>query len=171
MIELTEEYLESQGISPAALSRFWVSVSKTDACWIWTGCVGNHGYGVLNFTVSKSRNQWLSHRFSYTVNIGPIPEALCVLHRCDNRRCVRPDHFFLGDRPANVADMVSKNRHKPCPLKGEEVYCAKLTDEKVIRIRQLLSLGYRIIDLASAFSVWPGTIGAIRSGKTWKHLL
>lgn len=98
------------------VERFWPRVNRDGPvpshrpdlgpCWIWTGGVGSHGYGAL----AKSA---LAHRFSWELHNGPIPsETPCVLHHCDTRRCVRPDHLFLGTRADNTADMISKGRHR-----------------------------------------------------------
>lgn len=68
------------------------------------------GYGQLS--VNGKLN--LAHRFSYELAYGPIPNGLLVCHHCDNPRCVRPDHLFLGDHSANTVDMMSKGRwHGP----------------------------------------------------------
>jgi hypothetical protein len=41
---------------------------------------------------------------------GPIPNGLLICHHCDNRRCCRPAHLFLGTYADNTADMVGKCR-------------------------------------------------------------
>jgi HNH endonuclease len=86
--------------------RFWGRVDKSGECWEWTGSLGSHGYG--EFGVAGDRV--LAHRYSYELASGPIPDGLYVCHHCDNRRCVRPDHLFLGTARDNALDMVRKGR-------------------------------------------------------------
>lgn len=85
-----------------------------------TGCVlwlGNHnaaGYGRFGMEPSPSAKRGLknrlAHRYSYATFRGPIPESLCVLHRCDTPACVNPDHLFLGTHADNVSDKEKKGR-------------------------------------------------------------
>lgn len=87
--------------------RFWLHVQKSDGCWVWDGSANPAGYGVV-WTNDKALVG--AHRYSYELHIGPIPEDLHVLHRCDNPPCVRPGHLFLGTAADNVRDMVQKGR-------------------------------------------------------------
>lgn len=80
-------------------------------CWIWTGSVMKNGYG--HFQVGKSRKTHKlapAHRVSYELNIGSIPEGMCVLHKCDVPACVNPYHLFLGTYKDNAMDMAAKGR-------------------------------------------------------------
>ena len=86
--------------------RFWAGVQKTETCWIWTGDTVK-GYGRLRDNVKPI----LTHRLSWEIAYGPIPNGLCVLHRCDNPPCARPDHLFLGTKLDNMQDSVNKGRH------------------------------------------------------------
>ena len=86
--------------------RFWSKVDKTDNCWNWTAGKNEKGYGLIKYkgkTVS-------THRLSYILHYGEIPDNKCVLHSCDNRSCVRPDHLFIGTNQDNMTDMQKKNR-------------------------------------------------------------
>lgn len=89
------------------MERFWSKVRKSDGCWEWTASVNAKGYGRFGVT---SRHIVAAHRFAYELVVGPIPDDQWVLHRCDNPRCVRPDHLFTGSPLDNSTDMVSKGR-------------------------------------------------------------
>ncbi len=83
-------------------------------CWIWTGALTDSGYGILSLRVKgrKGPVPTRAHRLSYVEHFGPIADDDCVLHRCDVRPCVNPDHLFLGDRLDNARDMINKGRDK-----------------------------------------------------------
>lgn len=87
--------------------RFWNKVDRSGDCWTWQGSRDRKGYG----RVSVNQRPVLAHRFSWTLSHGPIPDGLCVLHKCDNPPCVNPEHLFLGTIADNNRDMVAKGRH------------------------------------------------------------
>lgn len=82
------------------------SLDNNTGCWNWNGCVGTHGYGVLTF----KQKHYLAHRFYYEKHKGKIPKGKCLLHKCDNRRCVNPEHLRPGTRAENQLDMKQKGR-------------------------------------------------------------
>lgn len=143
-------------------------------CWIWTGEVGSFGYGVL--TISQKwrdgrrfcRVSARAHRLSWELHCGPIPDGLFVCHSCDFPPCVNPDHLFLGDDAANVADCISKGRNSPPPIhSGETHHKAKLKIADVIDIKKRRMLGY---EYAEKYGVTPALISAIHTGKIWRHV-
>jgi hypothetical protein len=69
--------------------RFWSKVDKTASCWLWTGYVNNHGYGVFG----RHRQTQYVHRFAYERLVGPIPEGLELDHLCRTPSCVNPEHL------------------------------------------------------------------------------
>src|SRR5262245_26824169 len=116
--------------------RFWEKVSREGtapahrpelgSCWNWTASVSGTGYGEL-YDV-QTRRPHHAHRISWVLHQGEVPRGLFVLHRCDNRLCVRPSHLMLGTNDDNVADMMDKQRNSPPPLlRGERNPKAKLT--------------------------------------------
>jgi hypothetical protein len=88
--------------------RFWEKVKTGDGCWTWTGSLSGHGYGTI--CLDGRGTQTGAHRASWLLHHGEIPRGLYVLHKCDNRACVRPDHLYLGTHQQNMTDMARKNR-------------------------------------------------------------
>lgn len=100
---------------PNLVSRFWAKVVKTNECWEWCAAFHGSGYGIFGIGGTKIQR---AHRFSWELSYGKIPEGLFVLHKCDNRKCVRPEHLFLGTNLDNVRDMIAKRRNSPPPFMG-----------------------------------------------------
>lgn len=131
-------------------------------CWIWTRSTIAAGYGQVRRCGTTKR----VHRVSYEQHVGPIPAGMCVLHRCDVRACLNPDHLFLGTRADNSADMVAKGRH----ARGSARPSAKLAEADIPRIRRAYAGGERQKSIASRYGVDPSTISLITSGVTWSHI-
>lgn len=99
----------------------------------------------------------ITHRASYEVHIGPIPKGMFVLHKCDNRRCINPDHLFLGTAADNTKDMINKGR---AYLDNS----LKLVDEQVVEIRHFLASSlYSNQEIADVFKVSGATISRIKT--------
>lgn len=96
---------KSARIKPLA-ERFWQKVKKSDSCWEWQGANVPKGYGIIG---KDGRNQY-AHRVSWELHTGVIPKGLLVCHHCDNPKCVRPDHLFVGTHQDNLRDMSRKGR-------------------------------------------------------------
>lgn len=150
------------------VNRFLLYVDKKDVldgCWIWTGAKTHRGYGY--FTINHKT--YKSHRVSFELFIGPIPEGMCVCHSCDIPSCVNPAHLWLGTYQDNMKDRDNKSRqsHVGAP-KGEKNFSHKLTEEKVRLIRDFIDQGISLIRIAKMFGVSDQTISDIKFKKKWK---
>jgi hypothetical protein len=144
--------------------RFFNKVKKTKACWLWTGATAS-GYGTIG-RGGKGQPMVGAHRISWELVNGPIPEGLCILHRCDVKLCVNPDHLFLGTHAENVMDKVNKKRHGY----GEKNPNSFLTNVSVLKIREIASMGVPQTKIAKKFKTTTATISRVVSRKIWRHL-
>ena len=184
--------MDSHCFSPEAVTRFWSYVLKQsgdDACWLWQASCTSAGYGQF---VDKQKH-FLAHRIAWQLTHGPVPvgedyHGTCVLHRCDNPRCVRPDHLFLGSNLDNIRDMYAKNRQPKgeemwlLSPRGEHVGSSKLNNSEVRAIRALnreyggsgwgrgYSGGLTRKQLASVYNVGQATISNVILRKRWRFV-
>ena len=86
------------------VETFWSKVYKTDDCWFWIGAISSHGYGAFKY----EGRIWRAHILSWTMQNGPVPDGLELLHACDIRNCVRVDHMKAAVHVENMRDAVSK---------------------------------------------------------------
>ena len=96
-------------------SRFWSKIEPIHlvpfgGCWNWVGAK-RLGYGSITMRLKNGTAKIMqAHRIAYLMTNGEIPNGLFVLHHCDNRLCVKPDHLFLGTNSDNMQDMIQKGR-------------------------------------------------------------
>lgn len=161
---LTYDFLESQNLSENFPKRFWEKVNKTDACWIWTASIQCKGYGTIG-RGGRARRMIGAHKASWILHYGPIPKRLCVLHHCDCRRCVRPDHLWLGTQIDNLMDMRQKGRY----AHGNMIPNALLTPETAEQIRADYIPGVVTMQsLANRHGIGLTTVFKVIHKQTWK---
>lgn len=146
------------------LLRFMMKVEQTANCWLWMGNKQSKGYGFFRYL---GRRQ-LTHRVSYMLHKGPIPNGLCVLHKCDNPPCVNPDHLFLGTKTDNARDRDLKGHKGIHNHHGEKNPSAKVTWDIVEMMRMLHSHGWTHVAIGKFFdSIKPPQISQIVRYKSW----
>lgn len=134
---------------------------RSDGCWLFNGRAAR--YGVLAY---KGR-RYIAHRAAWQFANGcRIPKDRVIMHACDVKGCVRPDHLVLGTYRENTADMLSKRRHQH----GEIHRHAKLTDALVAEALSRINAGESLSSVARAFGVSYPTIQQVVTGHSWKHV-
>lgn len=161
-------------------------------CHLWTGTILSKGYGQARM----NGRRWRAHRLAYAILVGVVSDDIMVLHKCDNRKCVNPDHLFLGDHLTNMKDMTVKGRqakgdrhysvtqpwaiargdrhgsrvHPEKRPKGELHGSAVLTECDVIEIRRRYAVGETQRSLARQFGVHQRSVYRIVNRLTWTHV-
>lgn len=103
-------------------------------CWMWTASTNALGYGKFGI-----RGGWKpSHRVSYELHVGPVPDGLELDHLCRNPRCVNPDHLEPVTHAENVRRGDARNNGQR--YRERRTHCARghaLTAENEYRWRGL----------------------------------
>lgn len=137
--------------------RFLAKVDRGGGCWTWRGAHWRSGYG--RFSVDGQSVP--AHRVAWELANGSIPAGMLVLHRCDNRGCVRPEHLFLGTHADNSQDMAVKGRS----LRGDRNPQVRLLDAEVDAVRQVYEAGkVTMARLAERYGVHEKTIWRVLRG-------
>lgn len=139
--------------------RFWskVHIRLPDDCWEWQANLGK-GYGMFWF----GKIAIVAHRVSWTMLRGPIPDNMLVLHKCDNRKCVNPNHLFIGTQSDNVCDMLQKDRGGDC-RNGKTL---KFSSEERLDIKDMQNRGVSLRNIGIKYHTTHQTIQrAISDGR------
>jgi len=147
----------------STVESFWGNVDKSSIteCWNWNGCIlggARGGYGLFGNKIWNGER--LAHRISWLLNYGEIPDGLCVLHKCDNRKCVNPEHLFLGTNYDNVLDRQRKGRGHASRNVGMLNGMSTISDADVLLIR---SVDLPLAEISSLFNVAISTVSMIRN--------
>lgn len=175
--------------------RFWKHIEKTEGCWLWTGTRSSYGYGVIGCVKERGGRTLRTHRVSWELHFGPIPDGLYVCHRCDNPPCANPAHLFLGTNSDNSNDKVVKGRtpkgdkngaythpesrpfgdrngsrrHPEARPRGSAYRSAKLTEATARAILDSFASGDTKAALARRYGVSETLIYNVVTGRNWRH--
>lgn len=138
------------------------SKTTNNGCVEWTGCTDAKGYGVLG--VNKKNIK--AHRISYEMTNGKIPDGLVIRHKCDNKKCINPNHLETGTNSENINDRELRGRG----AKYEKHGMSKLTNSDVLAIRRLLLDGKLHKDISEEFKISMTTISFIKNKKLWNAI-
>ena len=118
-------------------------------CWIWEGYQAITGYGMYR---TRNGKNWLAHRFVFNIVNGFLPKV--VMHKCDNRCCVNPDHLEAGTYKKNSQDMVDRGRG------GSTIFKQKVSDE--IK-KEIYNAEGKQVDIAKQYGVSATLVSRIKS--------
>ena len=148
------------------INRFMKYVDKGDFCWTWTGGKYYNGYGQFY----EGPNKICAHRFSYKIFKGSIPSGKLVLHKCDNRQCVNPDHLFIGTQKDNILDMVKKGRRVHSSRVGENNGRTVLKEKDIVKIRKDYKSGVSVKNICKSYKLSETQIYRIIKKQSWSHV-
>lgn len=145
-------------------------MEKTNTCWIWKGAQRNT-YGAFKFGDKVID----THRVSYLLFKGDIPEGMQVCHSCDVRLCVNPDHLWLGTQSDNMQDCSNKGRLNRNPGRrfeeGNIPVNRGLSEALVLKIKHELLAGQTTIEeIAKKHKLKRSAVADISSGRTYKNI-
>lgn len=149
--------------------RFWTRINKDGAngCWLWTGAKNDRGYGHL----CLNRRFLYTHRIAYELLVRKLGPKEWCLHKCDTPLCANPDHLFIGDHAANMADKIAKGRvlwGEGCPRRK----LSRAQAEQVLREyrHDPAHQWSNAKELAARYGVKTGAITSIVAGRSWPGL-
>lgn len=134
-------------------------VKEVKGCWEWQGKITKAGYG----EITHSRVYMLAHRAAYKTFKDEIPQGKQVCHTCDNRKCINPEHLWIGTAKENMGDAKKKGRLSKQPMK-------KFTMKEVNEIRRKLGLGISTVRLSREYNVSQALIHNIKTHKHYKEI-
>lgn len=145
------------------INGFLSRIKKTDYCWNWEGTLNWLGYGM-----AWNGEKWeKAHRYSFKLFKQEIPVNKLVLHSCNNKKCVNPNHLRIGTHKDNFNDSLKAGTAAVCQNNSQ----AKLTKEQVLKIKEMyVPWKFGCLKLARMFNVSRRNITRIVSGEAWRYV-
>jgi hypothetical protein len=148
------------------------TADPNSGCWLWLGATNTKDQNLRYGSLSVNGKNVLAHRYSWVLHYGEIQEGMHICHKCDNKLCVNPKHFFLGTPKDNMHDMFTKRGGNPNPnfpytYHGEDHLQAKLTADIV---KDIFFSGEKTSVLTKKYGISRTRVQKIRNGRAWKHL-
>lgn len=154
-------------VDGSLIRRFWSKVDKSNlgGCWEWTAHFSG-GYGRLCTRVDGKWKHQNVHRLSWVIHYSDIPDGLFVCHKCDNKKCVNPEHLFLGTPADNMHDKMKKGRD----VSNGTYANSRLTAGDVLKVFELREQGLTHQQIADQFQLSRPSITYLLNRKTHQRV-
>jgi len=147
------------------LARFWSKTERQGECIFWIGARDKDGYGKFVTGRHGQQKHHRPHRWFWEHLNGPLGD-LVLRHRCDNPRCVNPEHLQPGTQKENVGDAIERGRF----TMGERNGFAHLNEAVVRDIRRRVASGERQVDVARSLGISTTVVWLVVRRRSWKHV-
>jgi hypothetical protein len=146
---------------PPLREQFETSFQRSEGCWEWQGTIDGYGYGVID----RARKRYRAHVLALEYDGRPVPKGMVACHHCDNPRCVRPSHLYVGTPKDNARDAIDRGRLR----RGELHPQAKLSESQVREMRSLKGQ-LSSAEIGRRFGVSRPTAAKVIAGQLWRHV-
>lgn len=143
---------------------FEKDVIRKEGCWDWKGAKHEDGYSKISCSYKIGIQS--GHVASYLIHKGKIHKGKQIRHKCHNPICTNPEHLTTGTAKENIRDSVKAGRN----ARGSKNNKAKLTEEKILEILEMIEKKISIDSIAKIYQVHRSTIERIKYKESWKHV-
>lgn len=141
-----------------------VDIGSPDACWVWLGSTRDAGHGSWAYKGYQEGTRVASREVFKLFKEDP--GELYVCHSCGNPRCCNPKHLYAGTPKQNQEDRLKHGTDN----RGSKCKAAKLKEEEVVEIRQLIKNKVKLKEIARIYKISESTIKAIKQNRNWAHI-